>query len=92
MSINLISKMRTLEIDHEPDGWPAVQMKDISELCDMIDKQKWPAVDLLEKYLANFHILLKQDNKWWLFDIDGEGIASGKSLRSLLLNLILVDC
>jgi hypothetical protein len=33
----LVSMMRLLEQDHDPDGWPAVQMKDISALCDAIE-------------------------------------------------------
>lgn len=33
----LINRMRLLEEDHEPEGWPAVQMKDISALCDAVE-------------------------------------------------------
>ncbi|MCE0760713.1 hypothetical protein LWH94_16090 [Marinobacter sp. G11] len=33
----LIERMRSLEQDHEPDGWPAVQMRDISALCDLAE-------------------------------------------------------
>lgn len=34
---DVVSKMRALEADHKPDGWPAVQMRDISTLCYMIE-------------------------------------------------------
>lgn len=34
---DLIERMRSLEQDHEPDGWPAVQMRDISALCDVVE-------------------------------------------------------
>jgi len=34
----LIKRMRTLEIDHEPDGWPAIRMRDISALCDAVER------------------------------------------------------
>lgn len=37
---NIISRMRLFEQDHEPDGWPAVQMKDISALCDLAEAAK----------------------------------------------------
>ena len=30
----LLKRMRLLEVDHAPDGWPAVQMRDITALCD----------------------------------------------------------
>ena len=33
----LIERMRVLEIDHEPNGWPAIQMRDISAMCDAIE-------------------------------------------------------
>ena len=33
----LIERMRGFEIDHEPNGWPAIQMRDISAMCDVIE-------------------------------------------------------
>ena len=33
----LIERMRGFEIDHEPHGWPAIQMRDISAMCDAIE-------------------------------------------------------
>ena len=33
----LLARMRALEADHSPDGWPAVQMRDITALCDAVD-------------------------------------------------------
>lgn len=39
MTNDLIERMRLLEVDHEPDGWPAVQMRDISALCDELDRR-----------------------------------------------------
>jgi hypothetical protein len=36
---DLIERMRALETDHSPDGWPAVQMRDITALCDEIDRR-----------------------------------------------------
>jgi hypothetical protein len=34
---DLIERMRLLERDHEPDGWPAVQMRDITALLDALE-------------------------------------------------------
>lgn len=34
-----LDDMRTYEKDHEPDGWPAVQMKKVTHLLDIIDRQ-----------------------------------------------------
>ena len=33
----LIERLRGFEIDHEPNGWPAIQMRDISAMCDAIE-------------------------------------------------------
>lgn len=33
----LIERLRGFEIDHEPNGWPAIQMRDISAMCDVIE-------------------------------------------------------
>lgn len=43
----LIERMRVLEIDHEPNGWPAIQMRDISAMCDAI-KSLLNALDVAE--------------------------------------------
>lgn len=45
---DIVEQMRTLEIDHEPDGWPAVKMRQISALCDEIDALRNRMVELLE--------------------------------------------
>lgn len=34
----IIKAMRLLELDHEPKGWPAVQMRDITAMCDEIER------------------------------------------------------
>ena len=39
-----LEDMKTYEIDHEPDGWPAVQMHKITRLLDMIDKFNFDVV------------------------------------------------
>lgn len=39
-SSGLLGRMRALEADHARDGWPAVQMKDISALCQMVEGAK----------------------------------------------------
>ena len=36
----LLARMRLLEKDHLPEGWPAVQMKDVTALCDEIERLK----------------------------------------------------
>lgn len=33
----LIERLRVLEQDHEPDGWPAVRMRDITALLDALE-------------------------------------------------------
>lgn len=33
----LITRLRGLPIDHAPDGWPAVRMREITALLDHID-------------------------------------------------------
>ena len=33
----LIEWLRGFEIDHSPDGWPAIRMREISAMCDAIE-------------------------------------------------------
>lgn len=35
---DIVDQMRVLEIDHEPDGWPAIRMRQVSALCDEIER------------------------------------------------------
>jgi hypothetical protein len=36
--MDIVEEMRGFEIDHEPDGWPAVRMRQVSALCDEIER------------------------------------------------------
>ena len=36
----LLKKMENWKLDVLPDGWPAIQMKDITTLCQMIEGAK----------------------------------------------------
>ena len=36
--MDIVQRMRGFEADHKPEDWPAVQMKQISALCDEIDR------------------------------------------------------
>ena len=33
---DLVDRLSVYEIDHEPDGWPAIRMRDVSALCDAV--------------------------------------------------------
>ena len=34
----LLGRMRLLAVDHQPDGWPAVRMSDVTALCDELER------------------------------------------------------
>ena len=38
MIAELLDEMRGFEVDHEPGGWPAVRMNQISALCGEIER------------------------------------------------------
>ncbi len=70
------------------------QNKDILALCVAVESAV-PALDLLQKRLEDGCYVVAPDEMnghlWVLFRRDGEGIASGESLRSMLLNLVFLD-
>ncbi len=37
-ALDIVEQMRGMSADHGPDGWPAVQMRDISALCAEITR------------------------------------------------------
>src|SRR5690554_1645070 len=50
--IDLIERLRLLEQDHEPDGWPAVRMRDITALLDAIEAARvdgWQPIETAPK-------------------------------------------
>lgn len=36
--MDIVEQMRSFESDHEPDGWPAVTMGQVSALCDEVER------------------------------------------------------
>lgn len=36
--MDIVEEMRGFEIDHEPDGWLGVRMRQVSALCDEIER------------------------------------------------------
>ena len=36
--MDIVEEMRGFEIDHGPDGWPGVRMRQVSALCDEIER------------------------------------------------------
>ena len=87
----LIQSCRLLERDHLPEGYPAIQMKDVSMLCDAVENAI-PVLDRLQERLEAGSRIAFQDGRWCLFDGEGEWVCSGRSIRAMLVNLIFVDC
>lgn len=88
---SLLSRLRLLERDNVPGGLPAVQMRDISALCNAVEKAI-PSLDLLQTRLEQGAKIEYQDEEWHLFEETGNGICRGKTVREMLMNLIFVDC
>ena len=51
-----------------------------------------PALDLLETRFEAGCYIGKGDRGWCLFEKNGEMVTGGKTIRQLLVNLILTDC
>jgi hypothetical protein len=57
----ILTYCRGLPIDHEPDGWPAIQMRDLTALVDEVDrlrkeaeryhKQRYAVLDSLQAFV-----------------------------------------
>ncbi|RLJ20019.1 hypothetical protein DJ031_06835 [bacterium endosymbiont of Escarpia laminata] len=87
----LVSSCRTLEIDHMPDGWPAIKMRDVSALCDAVESVV-PGIDRLEDRLLAGCEITRQDSRWYLYDRSGEYVTSGDTLRKMIINVVFSDC
>jgi len=51
----------------------------------------YPVFDILESLLQRGCTIQEQDDRWWLFDKDGEGVISGQTLRDMCVNLVMMD-
>lgn len=51
-----------------------------------------PAIDLLQRHLERGCELVQQDGGWCLFDKNDVLVSGSKTLRSLIINLIWIDC
>ena len=90
-TVEIVRKLRLLEKDHKPSGNVSVKMEDISTLCYLVENAV-PSIVLLQNRLERGEHLAKQDDRWHLFDADGDGVTSGKTLREILISLIFIDC
>ena len=55
-------------------------------------ESNYPVLKILEDHLLAGACLANQDDRWCLFEDDGEEIANGKTLQELLENLIFSKC
>ena len=39
----LLAKVRIMEIDHDPDGYPAITMREVSALANYLEVEMWRA-------------------------------------------------
>ncbi len=84
----LLKRMKALEEDHEPNGWPAVQMMDITALRQMIEgakkliKYKGSSV-----FLDEDRLLCTQDGYWldggFVGDLETAFYKAGAGKRKL---------
>ena len=44
--MDIVAEMRGFEIDHEPEGWPAVRMRQVSALCDEVERLRAEVAEL----------------------------------------------
>lgn len=52
----------------------------------------YPVFDRLEEYLSGGAYIAHQDGEWLLCNPDGSSIASGKTIREMLVNFIFITC
>lgn len=91
--IDLIERLRLLEQDHEPDGWPAVRMRDITALLDAIEAAREDAArldwldsfaDSCEYRISEYFGSAGRIRYVQVADRDGEFSAEAQNLRAAI--------
>ena len=54
-------------------------------------KDLYPCFDRLQELIDKGAYIKKQRGEYFIFDADGEGIASGDTIRELMMNMIFSD-
>lgn len=67
--MDIVEKMRILESDHDPDGWPAVTMGQVSALCDEIEMLRAKLKGVQER----------EPDYWKIGGLGGDVITNKKS-------------
>ena len=88
--MNVIEKIK-LELEKYKDGMVSVDDA-AKEIRDIAFMAVVPSFDLLQARLENGCEIKQQDSRWYLYDRDDEYVASGYTIRGLLVNLIFTDC
>lgn len=82
----LIERMRSFEADHDPDGWPAIQMREVSALLDEIERLNGVSCQLareLEDLIELADWAMQQANRDGAeYDRDGELQAARQAVGS----------
>lgn len=68
-------------------SWSKERILD-SDIEYLHGRTAFPVFDLLQNEFENGSKIVKQDGVWNLVDKEGDRIASGKTFRELLINLI----
>lgn len=72
---NLIDRLRSFEQDHGPNGWPAIQMRDISALLDVVQSTALPVGELTPDQVEKVFQETRYD----------EGVGTHTTLTSAIL-------
>jgi len=60
MTADIVEFMRGFAEDHEPDGWPAIKMRQVTELCDMVESLRQRVAELEDTHA--YENLIKYGN------------------------------
>lgn len=82
----LIERLRVLEIDHEPNGWPAIQMRDISAMCDAIESL------LAENGRLNHNLTSTEQTMREYQELAAKRLEEIAKYRDALINIQQVAC
>ena len=81
-----------LELETYKDGMIGVDLA-AEKIRSIAFKAVIPALDLLQARLeAGCEIKEDSDGTWCLFDVSGEYVTGGETVREMIINLIFTDC
>lgn len=89
--MDIVERIRIYEIDHVPEGWPAIKMKQVSELADEIERLRAESDQLMAQELVGWLVLRDNDKtfpRFFTCEMNADELVSSVTLPPMAVKTL----